>query len=91
VRPYFRHLHGWSFLHRIPAMEDTRKIIIIHGFSNDEVVALMRAAKAALPAAKDAIFCTTTPTTMQWKLKDLLDHMVLEDAQMKAMNQKKTC
>ncbi len=57
---------------------DEEKAIIMHGFDQDEVIAIMRAAKAAVPAAREAAFATSTPTNLEWKLSDLLEHVAEE-------------
>ena len=51
------------------------KVILLHGFSTDEAVAAMRAIKAALPAARDAAFATTTETNLSWKVSELIGHV----------------
>ncbi|HOX48124.1 MAG TPA: DUF3783 domain-containing protein [Spirochaetales bacterium] len=65
------------------------KIVILHGFTGDEAVALMRAVKAALPAAKEAAFATSTPTNLDWKLKDLVEHVAEEHRQFREQNARK--
>lgn len=65
------------------------KIVILHGFTGDEAVALMRAVKAALPAAKEAAFATSTPTNLDWKLKDLVEHVAEEHRQFRELNARK--
>ena len=35
----------------------------------------MRAIKAALPAAREAAFATTTATNVEWKVGELLEHV----------------
>jgi hypothetical protein len=52
-----------------------QKVILMHGFTTDEAVAAMRAIKAALPAAKDAAFATTTQANLEWKVSELLGHV----------------
>jgi hypothetical protein len=69
-------------------MENTQKIVVMHGFSSEEAVAAMRAIKAALPGAGDAAFAMSTPTNLEWKLKDLVEHVGEEHRQMKALNQR---
>ncbi len=61
-------------------MED-QKIVILHGFEQEEVLAALRALKAALPSARDAAFATTTPTNLGWRLSDLLEHVAEEHRQ----------
>lgn len=65
---------------------DTQKIVVLHGFTQDEAVLAMRALKAALPAqATDIAFAMSTPSNLEWKLKDLFEHVGEEHAQFKAM------
>ncbi len=62
-------------------------VILLHGFSNDQAVAVMRAAKKA--AAETGLdpthiaFATTTPTNLEWKLKDTLAEVAEEHEYMK--------
>jgi hypothetical protein len=62
---------------------ETQKIIVLHGFSPEEAVVIMRAAKAALPAAADTAFAMSTETNLGWKLKDLFAHVGEEHRQFK--------
>lgn len=50
-------------------------MIVLHGFSPEDAVAAMRAIKAALPAARDAAFATTTPTNLEWRMSELVEHV----------------
>jgi hypothetical protein len=60
---------------------EEQKIVILHGFESEEVLAALRALKAALPSARDAAFATTTPTNLEWKLADLIEHVAEEHRQ----------
>jgi hypothetical protein len=60
---------------------EEQKIVILHGFESEEVLAALRALKAALPSARDAAFATTTPTNLEWKLCDLIEHVSEEHRQ----------
>lgn len=51
------------------------KVVIMHGLSQDEALALMRAARAALPSLAGAAFATSTPTNLEWKLSDIVEHV----------------
>ena len=64
---------------------DQQKTIVLHGFTNEEAVAIMRAVKAALPSAKDAAFAMSTPTNLGWKFADLIEHVGEEHRQMTRM------
>jgi hypothetical protein len=56
------------------------KIVLLHGFDQEDVLVIMRAVKAALPAAREAAFATTTPSNLEWKVSDLLEHIAEEHA-----------
>lgn len=62
-------------------------VILMHGFSHEQMIAIMRAAKAA---AKEMgvdplsiAFTSSTPTNMEWKLKDLIAEVREEHEYMK--------
>jgi hypothetical protein len=59
-------------------MDNRQKVIVLHGFSPEEAVAAMRALKSALPQAADAAYAMSTDTNMDWKLKDLIEHVSKE-------------
>ena len=59
------------------------KLVLIHGFSNEEAVALMRAVKAAVGDPAEIAFAITTPTNLEWKIKDLVDQVRLEHEYLK--------
>ena len=62
-------------------------VILMHGFSNEQALAIMRAArKAVAEAGADAAaiaFATTTPTNVGWKVSELLSEVSEEHAYMK--------
>jgi hypothetical protein len=58
-------------------------MILLHGFSNQQALAIMRAVKAALPGPADIAFSTTTPTNLDWKLADLIREVREEHEYMK--------
>jgi hypothetical protein len=55
-------------------------VILMHGLSQEEVVAVMKAAKAALGDPDKAAFAMTTETSLEWKVKDLIEHIGEEHA-----------
>ncbi len=62
------------------------KVVVLHGFTQEEAVAAMRALKVGLPSAKDAAFAMTTETNLGWKVADLVEHVSEEhEAVKKAM------
>ncbi len=52
--------------------EKDERLVLIHGFSRDETIAIMRAAKAAASDPQGIAFTTSTPTNLDWKLQDLI-------------------
>jgi hypothetical protein len=59
------------------------KLVLMHGFSNEEAVAMMRAVKAAASDPGDIAFAITTPTNLEWKIKDLVDQVRAEHESLK--------
>lgn len=62
-----------------------QKIVVLHGFSPEEAVAVMKAVKSAVAGAADAAFCTSTETNLDWKLSYLVEHVSEEHQQFKEM------
>jgi len=54
------------------------KLILFHGLSPAEAQAAMRAVKAALNAEAGIAFAMTTETNRQWKVDDLIEHVLEE-------------
>jgi len=48
------------------------RMVLIHGFTREETIAVMRAAKTAVEDPQGVAFTTTTPTNLDWKLRDLI-------------------
>ena len=65
-----------------------QKIVVLHGFTADEAVALMKTVKEAVAGASDAAFATTTETNLQWKLSYLVEHVSEEHKLFKEMRAK---
>lgn len=61
-------------------------VVLLHGFSQEQTIALMRAVKKAAPEngveASAIAFATSTPNNMEWKLKDLFKEVAEEHAYM---------
>ncbi len=59
----------------------------MHGFTNEQAIAIMRAArKAASEAGADPAaiaFATTTPTNVEWKVSELLSEVAGEHEYMR--------
>jgi hypothetical protein len=66
-----------------PRMDKDFKAVILHGYSNEEAVAVMRAVKALGLGVASTAFATTTPTSIGWKVEDLLEHLAEEHAMMR--------
>jgi hypothetical protein len=55
-----------------PSDSADERMVLIHGFSRDETIAVMRAAKTAVSDPQGVAFTTSTPTNLDWKLCDLI-------------------
>jgi len=53
------------------------RIVILHGYEKEEAVKIMRRIKELMPY--HIIFATTTHTSLQWKLENLIDELREED------------
>jgi hypothetical protein len=59
-------------------MADER-LVMIHGFSREDTMKVMKAVKAAIEEDPRGIaFTMTTPTNMEWKIKDLITEVRTE-------------
>ena len=58
-----------------------QKIVILHGFTADEAVAIMKAVKTTVPGAADVAVATSTETSLNWKLSYLVEHIAEEHRQ----------
>jgi hypothetical protein len=59
------------------------KLVLMHGFTNEEAVAMMRAVKAASVDPEEIAFAITTSTNLEWKIKDLVDQVRYEHEYLK--------
>ena len=55
-----------------PGDSADERMVLIHGFSRDETIAVMRAAKTAVSDPQGVAFTTSTPSNLDWKLRDLI-------------------
>lgn len=69
------------------AMEKDFRAVVLHGFTNEEALMIMRAIKALDVAIKPTAFATTTPTSLGWKVSDLIAHLAEEHAMMQEKKQ----
>lgn len=63
-------------------MEDTQektyidnKVVIMNGFTHEEIHRIMRAVKKEFEKPRDLIFAMTTENSLEMKLKDLIEDM----------------
>ncbi len=54
------------------------KTVILHGFSPEQALALMRTVKAAWPDPGEIAFAMSTPNSVEMKLKDVLEELAEE-------------
>jgi hypothetical protein len=60
------------------------KVAILHGFTREEIFAIMRAVKRELGAETNVAFAMTTKHSLQLKLQDVVADIVQEHAYLKA-------
>jgi hypothetical protein len=56
---------------------DGSKIVIMHDIPGDKIGATMRSVRAVVDG--HIIFATTTPTSLTWKISELIDELEEED------------
>ncbi len=56
-------------------------MVVMHGLTQDQAVGAMRAVKSALGVSTEIAFATSTEANLEWKLSDLVEH-VLEEHEM---------
>ncbi len=64
------------------------KLILFHGFNEEEARFLLRLVKENLENSKDIAFCMSTETNLEWKLRDLVKDVTEEHAYMVALEEK---
>ena len=52
-------------------------VIVFHGFSKERLSAVMQAVKSAT-SGDDVIMAVSTPSSLEWKLKDLIEELTKE-------------
>ncbi len=62
--------------------QNDERMVLIHGFSREETVTIMRAVKSAVQDPQGVAFTTSTPSNLDWKLKDLILEVREEHAYM---------
>lgn len=69
-------------------MDENFRAVVLHGYTNEEALTVMRAIKALGLGASDTAFATTTPTSIGWTVEDLLLHLSEEHEAVKAARKK---
>jgi|YelNatPaOPRAMG01_1025707.scaffolds.fasta_scaffold03850_6 hypothetical protein len=62
--------------------EEAKKVIILHNFDRAEYIQLLKSVEV-MGISNRTIVAVTTSTTMQWKLRDLIDELLKEDEEIK--------
>ncbi len=66
------------------------KVIIFHGFTGEELETLIKILKKNFPKYKETILATTTETSMNWKVKELINELIEESEYFKKQTRKKS-
>ena len=75
VVPLFGTLGGMSDQEQPTTDPLDHKVIIMHGFSFEEINQVMKAVKQQFEAPRDLVFAKTTNTSLTMVLKDLIEDM----------------
>lgn len=51
------------------------KLVLLHGFTHAEAIAMMRTVKSAAPDPAEIAFAVTTETNLEWRVKDLVNQV----------------
>ena len=63
------------------------RIVVLHGFTQEEAGLIMRAVKGSVAAAADAAFAMTTETNLEWRLSALVEHVSEEHREFRKMRE----
>ncbi len=61
-----------------------QNVIVFHGFSREKLPVVMEAVKKAT-VGDDIIMAVSTPTSLEWKLKDLIEELLKEHEHFKTV------
>lgn len=66
-------------------MEETQKekVVILHGFSREQIFTIMRAVKSVMEVQEEIAFAMTTPHSLTLKMADVVKDVAEEHAYMK--------
>lgn len=65
------------------------KVIYFHGFERDDVFKIIKAIKASVDYPTEIAFSTSTPTNLEWKIKDMVAEVREDHAFFKKQEKKK--
>lgn len=60
--------------------DGSRKSIILHGFTQEEALGLMRIIKGTAKEPRDLIFAMSTPNSLEMKLRDIIEDLEADHA-----------
>ena len=66
-----------------------QKVIYFHGFERDDVFKIIKAIKASVSYPGEIAFSTSTPTNLEWKIKDMVAEVREDHAFFKEQEKKK--
>ena len=65
------------------------KVIYFHGFERDDVFKIIKAIKGSVSNPGEIAFSTSTPTNLEWKIKDMVAEVREDHAFFKEQEKKK--
>jgi len=68
-------------------MENDKKVIILHNFKKEEYLQIIKSLET-IGISNKTIVAVTTPTTLEWRLNQLINELFIEDEEMKKNNKK---
>ena len=63
----------------------SEKLIMFHGFNQEEALGLLKMIKANLADPREVAFCMSTETNLDWKLRELIADVTEEHTYMMKM------
>lgn len=64
-------------------IQDSGNVVILHGFTKEQIFAVMHAIKRELGSSADVAFAMTTPHSLQMKLGDVVKDISQDHAYLK--------
>jgi tRNA U34 5-carboxymethylaminomethyl modifying GTPase MnmE/TrmE len=65
------------------------RVIYLHGFERDDLFKIIKAIKASIDYPGEIAFSTSTPTNLEWKIKDMIAEVREDHAFFKEQEKKK--